>query len=312
MGTYVRSHLAHVPPKPQWSVSEMSNLAGKVMIVTGGNTGVGKETVRALLSRGAKVYLAARSESKAFAAIQDLRKLTGRDAIFLHLDLADLASVKAAAHHVLRNETKLDVLFNNAGVMFPPVEQLTADGYDLQFGTNVLGHFYFTQLLIPLLLTGASTSSDRHSRVINISSMAHSFASGIDFDTLQDHPKRMKLGNQKLHYQSKFATVVFSSELQRRYGDQGIISISLHPGNIKTEHQRHVSSFEKVISAPMLYPASMGALTPLWAGTTPHGLRLGGQYLVPWARLGAAREETQDRQLGRKLWAWLEAQVLDL
>ncbi|KAI0745540.1 NAD(P)-binding protein [Earliella scabrosa] len=305
---YVRANLSHSPPKPRWGIADMPDLSGKVMIVTGGNAGIGKETVKALLSRGAKVYMASRNETKALAAIEELRTATGRLAIFLRLDLADLRSVKAAAAEFMSKESRLDVLFNSGGVMFPPVEQLTVDGYDLQFGTNVLGHFYLTQLLIPVLLSGAP---DQRARVINTSSMGHTSVSGIDFDTLKEHGKRKKLGTQKLYFQSKFATVVFANELHRRYGDQGIVSVSLHPGNLKTDLQRHVSSIEKVLSAPLLHPASMGALTQLWAGTSPEGIGLGGQYLVPWARLGTAKEETQDARLGKKLWAWMEAQVRD-
>ncbi|KAI0718979.1 NAD(P)-binding protein [Cerioporus squamosus] len=308
----VRANLAHAPPKPKWGVANIPDLSGKVMIVTGGNAGIGKETVKALLLRGAKVYMAARSEAKALVAVEELRAATGRSAIVLKIDLADLRSVKAAAAEFLSRESRLDVLFNSGGVMFPPVEQLTADGYDLQFGTNVLGHFYLTQLLIPVLLSGVSQSRDQHARVVNTSSMGHTSVSGIDFDTLREHPKRKKMGTQKLHFQSKFATVVFSNELHRRYGDQGIISVSLHPGNLKTDVQRHVSHLEKVLSAPLLHPASMGALTQLWAGTSPDGLQLGGEYLIPWARLGTAREETQDAQLGKKLWAWMENAIREV
>ncbi|OJT10959.1 hypothetical protein TRAPUB_12521 [Trametes pubescens] len=308
---YVRTHLLP-PPKAKWSVADIPDLSGKVMIVTGGNAGIGRETVKALLKHNATVYMASRNEAKALAAIAQLQRETGRQAIFLRLDLADLKSVRAAAQEFMSKETVLHVLFNSGGVMFPPVEQLTADGYDLQFGTNVLGHFYLTQLLIPVLLSGASHSPEGRVRVINTSSMAHTCVSGIDFDTLKEHAKRKKLGTQKLHFQSKFATVVFSNELNRRYGDQGIISTSLHPGNLRTEAQRHVSSIEKVLSAPLLHSASMGALTQLWAGTSLDGLGLGGEYLVPWARVGEARKEAKEAALGKKLWAWMEEQVRDI
>ncbi|KAI0633469.1 NAD-P-binding protein [Trametes polyzona] len=300
------------PPKARWGVADIPDLSGKVMIVTGGNAGIGRETVKALLAHNAKVYMAARNEAKATAAIAELYRETGKRAVFLKLDLADLKSVKAAAQDFVCKESRLHVLFNSGGVMFPPVEQLTADGYDLQFGTNVLGHFYLTQLLIPVLLSGASHSPDGRARVINTSSMGHASVSGIDFDTLREHPKRKKFGTQKLHFQSKFATVVFSNELNRRYGDQGIISVSLHPGNLKTEAQRHVSSIEKVLSAPLLHSAAMGALTQLWAGTSLDGLGLGGEYLVPWARVGEARKEAKDLAAGKRLWAWMEEQVQDV
>lgn len=128
------------------------------------------------------------------------------------------------------------MLFNSGGVMFPPVEQLTADGYDLQFGTNVLGpctrpsrdggltdhplaagHFYLTQLLIPVLLSGASHSPEGRVRVINTSSTAHTCVSGIDFDTLKEHAKRKKLGTQKLHFQSKFVSASFGGACAREH-----------------------------------------------------------------------------------------------
>lgn len=129
--------------------------------------------------------------------------------------------------------------------MIPPVQQITTDGYDLQFGTNVLGHFYFTKLLLPALLAGAKTSRDGHARVVNTSSSMH-LAAGLDFNTFKDGPARKAAGTQKLYSQSKnvshpadclrprfdFAqgNVVFATELARRYGDQGIVSTSLNPG----------------------------------------------------------------------------------
>jgi len=161
------------PPHPIFTVDDIPDLSGQIIIVTGGNTGIGKETVKELLNHDAKVYLAARNQEKAFAAIKELSEVTGKEAIFLKLDLSDLKGIKAAAEEFLSKETQLHVLFNNAGVMVPPVEQLTADGYDLQFGTNVLGHFYFTKLLLPTLIATAKTSSDGKARVVNTSSLGH-------------------------------------------------------------------------------------------------------------------------------------------
>ncbi|OSC98629.1 NAD-P-binding protein [Trametes coccinea BRFM310] len=300
------------PPKPTWGVDQIPDLTGKVIIVTGGSTGIGKETVKALLNHNAKVYIAGRNPQRVQDAIEDLQRETGKMALFLQLDLADLQSVKYAASEFLSKENRLDVLFNSGGLMYPPVEQTTKDGYDLQFGTNVLGHFYLTQLLLPLLIESARSSPDGKARVINTSSMGHTFVSGIDFDTLRDGPKRVKAGTMKLYSQSKFANVVFSNELHRRYADQGIVSVSLHPGNLKTDLQRHASKVEMMIAKHLLYPAPMGALTQLYAGTTPEGAQLGGQYLIPWARVGRAKKETDDPEIGRKLWDWLEAAVKDV
>ncbi|KAF9524304.1 hypothetical protein CPB83DRAFT_898051 [Crepidotus variabilis] len=134
------------------------DLTGRVIIVTGANAGVGKETAKALLSHNAKVYLAARSKEKAEAAIRELKQLTGQEGIFLKLDLSELSSVKAAAEEFL------------SGVMVPPHGQLTSQGYDSQFVTNVLGHFHFTTLLLPALIAGKNTSPNKKARVVTTSS----------------------------------------------------------------------------------------------------------------------------------------------
>ncbi|KAI0920757.1 hypothetical protein AcW1_005064 [Taiwanofungus camphoratus] len=302
------------PPRPKWGVSQMPDLSGKVMIVTGGNAGIGYETVKVLLMHNAKVYMASRTPEKARAAIKDLRKETGKEALFLRLDLADLRSIKAAAEEFLSKETQLHVLFNNAGTVYPDVKEVTADGYDLQFGANVLGHFYLTKLLLRVLLDTAKISPDGKARVIHTSSVGHVFTSGIDFDTLHDGPHRLAQNTVHLYFQSKFGNVVVSDEFHRHYAEQGLVSVSLHPGNLKMDTQRHTSLGAKLIGImnPILPSAAMGALTQLWAGTMPEGAELGGKYCIPWARVGIARAETDDPELGRRLWAWLEDQVKDL
>ncbi|KAJ6585086.1 NAD-P-binding protein [Mycena capillaripes] len=305
------------PPKSQFSVKDIPDLTGQVIIVTGGNTGVGKETAKALLEHNAKVYIAARSEEKAKAAIKDLQTQTGKEAEFLLLDLADLHSIKRAAEEFTQKETQLHVLFNNGYVSFnsqqlgklivPPVDQLTAQQYDLQFGTNVLGHFYLTKLLLPTLLATATTA--KVARVINTSSLASYGVSGINYNTLKDSPARKKLGTNNLYGQSKLGNVIFSNELSRRYAEQGIVSVSLNPGNLKTELQRHLGGFVRAILNTTLYPVPYGALTQLWAGTTEEGKSLGGKYLIPWAREGKANPAGLDPEAGKALWTWLEEQV---
>ncbi|KAJ8591108.1 NAD(P)-binding protein [Rhizopogon salebrosus TDB-379] len=295
------------PPKSKFRVDDIPDLTGKVIIVTGGNTGIGKETAKALLAHNAKVYVAARSQEKVEAAIKDLKNSTGKEAIFLKLDLGDLKSVKAAAEEYLSKETKLDVLFNNAGVMVPPKDLLTMDGYDLQFGTNVLGHFYFTKLLLPTLLATAKSAPDGKVRVITTSSSAHTLG-GLNFNTFKDCPARKKLSIWELYGQSKTAPL----ELARRYGSEGIVSISLNPGNIKTDLQRHVSSFQRGVFNYFLYDVEYGALTQLYAGTVPEAVELNGKYLVPWARVGPTRKDAQDPKIGEALWGWLEEQVKDV
>ncbi|KAL6306485.1 hypothetical protein BKA93DRAFT_729246 [Sparassis latifolia] len=298
------------PPKTKFTVENIPDLSSKVMIVTGGNTGLGKE-VSHLLTHNAKVYLAARSQVKAEDAIRELHKETGKTAIFLKLDLANLSAIKASAEDLLSKEPELHVLFNNGGVMTPPVEHLTSDGYDLQFGTNTLGHFYFTKLLMPALLRGAQTSSDGKARVVNTSSSALYFST-LDFDTFRDGPERLKKSTTRLYAQSKFGNTVFAHELARRYGGQGIVSTSLTPGVIKTDLQRHLHGVKAFVVNLTANPIPQGALTQLYAGTHPEGAELNGKYLMPFARVVPVRPETLDEETGKKLWDWLEEQVEDM
>ncbi|KAI5116380.1 hypothetical protein M0805_003534 [Coniferiporia weirii] len=266
LGTFIDQSY---PPKPKFGIDDIPDLTGRVIIVTGGYAGVGKETVLALLRKNAKVYIAARSHAKAEAANKELKEQTGREALFLELDLASLKSVKRAAEEFQSKESQLHVLFNNGGVMIPPIEQLTQDGHDLQFGTNCLGHFYFTQLLLPTLIETAKSTLEKQARVITTSSFGHYMhGPGFKWDTLKgDSPARTKYGTMGLYAQSKYVSqlvdllcgtvhltggftivmqgnVVVARELAQRYADQGIISISVNPGNLKTELQRHTSGLQ--------------------------------------------------------------------
>ncbi|KAG8873419.1 hypothetical protein FRB97_006737, partial [Tulasnella sp. 331] len=248
----------------------MPDLSSKVVIVTGGNTGIGKET--ALLVKNAKVYIASRSKEKAYVAIADLKAETGKEAIFLELDLANLDSVTRAANEFKSKERCLHILFNSAGVFMVPIGELTSDGYDLQFGTNVLGPAHFTLSLITELIEGAKSSSDGKARVVNTSSDSAYLGvpkNGIDWNTVRDGPARKKMGTMTLYSQSKFANIVFSNELARRYASQGISSNSLNPGHLKTDLQRHMSAAQRTVLGAFLYPAPMGALTQLYVGTSP-------------------------------------------
>ncbi|KAF7374288.1 NAD P-binding protein [Mycena sanguinolenta] len=306
MGLLISALKQSWPPKSEFSVDDIPDLSGQVMIVTGGASGIGKETVKALLQHNAKVYVAARSPANAKAAIEDLKSQTGKEAEFLQLDLADLNSVKRAANEFNEKETQLHVLFNNGGVMAPPIEQVSAQNYDLQFGTNVLGHFYLTKLLLPTLMATATPGNP--GRVINTSSLASETANpNIQYNTLKDGPARKKVSTMELYSQSKFGNVAFSNELFRRYGDKGIVSAALNPGNLQTNLQRHLKGIHAFIVNSVLYPAPYGALTQLWAGTTDEGKTLGGKYLIPWARVG--RSASTDPAEENALWTWCEEQV---
>ncbi|KAI0050566.1 NAD-P-binding protein [Auriscalpium vulgare] len=308
------------PPKPHWTTAQVPDLAGQIIIVTGGNSGIGKESCRVLLSRNAKVYLAARSESKSQQAIEDLKKQTGKDDVhFLQLDLADLSSVRKAAEEYCSKETELHVLLNNGGVMTPPLDLITAQGYDGQFGTNVLGHFFFIQLLLPTILRtakGETSGKPFRPRIVNVSSNGHvlfKVPGGVQWDTLlkgdESLSARKKLGVQGLYGQSKLGNVLLTKELAARYGMDGVVAISLHPGSIKTELGRHVPALMRRLTNWLLYDVSYGAITQLYAATSLDALEMNGEYLTTWARRQLPSTWARDEELRQKVWAWCEEQV---
>ncbi|KAF6760959.1 hypothetical protein DFP72DRAFT_881900 [Ephemerocybe angulata] len=289
------------PPKSKFSVDNIPDLTGQVVIVTGANTGIGKETAKALLNHNAKVYLAAGDKTRAERAIKDLKEETGKEGVFLQLDLSDLPSVKRAAEEF----SKSVLMHLMIGVMAPPVDQLTKQGYDLQFGTNVLGHWYFTKLLLPALLAASKATNGKTGRVIHTSSSGSLLASTLKFETFKDHPSRTKAGTEYLYTQSKLGNVIIANEFARRYGDEGLVSCSVNPGNLQSDLQRHLSPITKKLVGLMLYPTPYGALTQLWAGTSGEGVHMNRKYLIPWARYSTPNPVAQDEKLGRDLWTWL-------
>ncbi|EJF57874.1 NAD(P)-binding protein [Dichomitus squalens LYAD-421 SS1] len=297
------------PPKPKFHPDQIPDHTGRIVLVTGGNSGIGYETCKEMLKHNAKVYLAARSPEKADAAIASLKVETGKEGIFLKLDLGSMASVKAAAQEFFSKESELHILFNNAGVMVPPVELLTTDEYDLQFGTHVLGHFYLTESLMPALLAAVRTSPDGHARVVTTSSSSV-YLERLHFETFKDGPERIKLGKAALYNQSKHGNAVIARQVAKRYGDQGIVSISLNPSTIQTSLQRHFPAVvHMILKAVLLKPVEYGVLTQLFAGTMPEALNYNGEFLIPWARLGRAHPECYNDEIGERLWDWLQGKV---
>ncbi|KAI9462833.1 NAD-P-binding protein [Lactarius psammicola] len=308
-----------LPPKPTWTSADVIDQTGKTVIVTGGNGGIGRETARVLLSKGARVYIATRSEEKSQKAIEELKKETGKDSIFfLKLDLADLVSIKAAAAEYISKETELHTLYNNGGVMYTPIDHVTTQGFDMQFGTNVLGHFYLTKLLLPVLTATAKKTPAGTVRVVNVSSIGHQYGApeGIRWSTIapgnDSLEARKKLGTTKLYGQSKLGNILFSNEFARRYGAEGIVSTSLHPGGINTDLSRHTSSLLQRFGRIITYDVSYGAITSLYAGTAPAASEFNGKYLTAWARVAVPNKKALDAELAKKLWEWCEEQVKDI
>ncbi|KAJ6574398.1 hypothetical protein B0H19DRAFT_1020919 [Mycena capillaripes] len=296
---------------------DMPDLSGKIIMVTGGNTGIGYETVKQLLLKNAKVYLAARSPEKAAAAIKRLEEETQKKAIFLPLDLADLPSVRKCAEMFLSQESRLDILFNNGGVMISPPEMLTAQKHDLQFGTNVIGHFFLTELLLPAL-TKSYEETKIPARVIHTSSSGHTFApgNGMEFESLKDGPERdawvKKKGSFKgpwaLYGESKIGNIFISNYFAKTHSDV-LVSCALHPGGIKTELQRHTAGWMQVFGNALLYPAPMGAYTQLWGATVATPAQITGQYLVPWGKVGKADKRISNQKLQDEVIAYIREQI---
>ncbi|KAI0665924.1 NAD-P-binding protein [Trametes maxima] len=296
------------PGRPTWTADHLPDLSSKVAIVTGGNAGIGRETVKRLLLKNAKVYLAARSKERAERAIKELREETGKEALFLELDLGNLDSVKKAAEEFNLREPQLDVLYLNAGILWPSPEQVTAQGYDATFGTNVIGHFLLARLLYPVLKASGSESDP--SRVIWLSSMGHFDAHALEYETYKDGPERRKADLFGLYRQSKLAAVLISNVMARSCIEDNIVSIAVDPGNIKSDIFRGTSPlFNRVWDFLFSYPTEYGALSSLYAGFMPEAANWNGKYVRPWARLGDPSPLATNVRAQDTLWAWLDEQV---
>lgn len=284
-----------------FTAADVPDQSGKTIIVTGANTGIGFEAAKVLAAKGARVLLACRSQAKADAAIAQIRNAApGADLAFLPLDQADLASVRAAADLAAR-EPRIDVLLNNAGVMFPPLMR-TAQGFELQFGVNHLATFALTALLLPKL---AETPG---ARVVVTASLAHQ-RGNIAWDDL--NAERSYSRSQR-YADSKLANLLFVQELDRRLrgAGSGVMAIACHPGVAKTELGRHTGALRPLF-APVgwfLNTAAMGAWPALQAATDP-AAKPGGYYgSQGWKEMrGVSGEATrtataQDPQLARRLW----------
>ena len=206
-------------------------LDGKTVIITGGNTGIGKETAIELATRGAKVIIGCRSKERGDKAVIDIKKQSGNDKVYLKLiDLSSFKSVRAFAQDVLETEERLDILINNAGIFKVPFQK-TEDGFEMHFQVNHLGHFLLTQMLIDLLRKSAP------SRIINVSSLAHRRANISNFENAVKTGVQSALDRYRL---SKLANIGYTRELHRRYAASNVTSYSLHPGVIITDIQKHL------------------------------------------------------------------------
>jgi NAD(P)-dependent dehydrogenase (short-subunit alcohol dehydrogenase family) len=286
-------------------VVEGKDLAGQTIVVTGATSGLGKESARVLARAGARVVLCGRNDEKGRAVADEI----GAGAEFHHLELADLDAVRSSADELLSRIERLDVLVNNAGVMACPLDH-TADGFEMQFGTNHLGHFLFTARLFPLLMASVP------SRIVNLSSHGHMIG-GVDLD--DPNYERREYEKWNAYGQAKTANVLFSRELERRFGEHGLHAYAVHPGMIVTELGRHLVAEdfefigERTKDRPAGGPSSgfksveAGAATQVWAATADD--IPGGAYLADVAVCEQVAPWATDDEAAAQLWALSEQLV---
>jgi len=285
----------------KWTSDDVPGQHGRLTVVTGANTGLGFETARVLAARGASVVLAVRDTEKGKAAAARIAGTApGADITVQPLDLTSLESIHAAAAELRARHPRIDLLINNAGVMFPPM-QTTRDGFELQLGTNHLGHFALTGLLLQQMLPVPG------SRVVTVSSLAHRIRARINFGDLQSERSYSRVA---AYSQSKLANLMFTYELHRRLSAAGTtIAVAAHPGLAGTELTRNTPAIAAFLYARLLSQTpAMGALPTLRAATDP-GV-LGGQYYGPGGFLGArgypelaeSSRQSHDTAIQRRLW----------
>lgn len=289
----------------KWTAADVPDQAGRVAVVTGANTGIGYEAAQVLAEKGARVVIAVRNTDKGRDAADRIsRAHPGADVSVQQLDLSSLTSVRSAADQLRGAHPKIDLLINNAGVMYPP-KQVTEDGFELQFGTNHLGHFALTGLLLDNLREVPG------SRVVTVASIAHNIRAGIHFEDLQWERSYNRVA---AYGQSKLSNLMFTYELQRRLSAAGAptIAVAAHPGISNTELMRHIPGsglpgFAQLAGLVTNSPA-VGALGTLRAATDP-GVQ-GGQYygpsgfreLVGHPVLVKSTQQSHDVSVQQRLW----------
>jgi retinol dehydrogenase-12 len=268
----------------------MGDLDGKVCLITGASSGIGRVTAERLAARGAKVWLACRDRAKTEPVLAEIARAGGA-AELVPLDLSDLDSVRACATSVLSKAEPLHLLINNAGLAGQ--KRLTKQGFELTFGVNHLGHFLLTQLLVPKLL------AQPRSRVVNVSSKAHYSASGINFDELRRPGKGF--GALHAYAVSKLANILHAKQLAERYGAQGLHAYSLHPGVVASDVWRQVPQPFRALLKLRMISNEEGARTTLYCATSSEVAEDNGLYYDE-CREKAPSAAAQNRELAVELW----------
>jgi NAD(P)-dependent dehydrogenase (short-subunit alcohol dehydrogenase family) len=291
----------------KWTAADVPDQSGRIAIVTGANSGLGYDTAAILADKGAHVVLAVRNLDKGREAVDRIKAASPNAVVALQeLDLSSLDSVRKAAEELRAAHPRIDLLINNAGVMYVPTRETTKDGFEMQFGTNHLGHFALTGLLLDNML------SVDGSRVVTVSSVGHRLLARIHFD---DPHLQRKYNRVEAYGQSKLANLMFTYDLQRRLKLKGVPTVALaaHPGFSDTELMRYLPDFiPNFVWKIGTQPADKGALPTLRAATDPGAQ--GGQYYGPDGlgevkgspKVVASSAQSHNEELQRRLWTMSE------
>jgi NAD(P)-dependent dehydrogenase (short-subunit alcohol dehydrogenase family) len=303
-----------------WSTHDIPDLSGKRAVITGVTGGLGLQTAIGLARKGADLVVTARDASKAETAVaQILEKAPGSRVDVVALDLADLADVRRATAEVSAAHDRIDILVNNAGIMAVPRQSETADGFELQIGTNHLGHFAWTAGLWPVL-------RDSSARIVTVSSNAHTIVGSVDLTSLTPGGSSVRYKRWSSYGQSKLANLLFALELDRRVqaAGLGVVSVAAHPGYAATNITKTGPTGSGLslpgigmhqVSRIIAQPASHGAWPLLMAATDPS--LTGGEYAGPSGikgmrgrpKLVGMTRAARDEELARDLWSASEAAV---
>ncbi|ABN64902.1 short-chain alcohol dehydrogenase retinol dehydrogenase Protochlorophyllide reductase [Scheffersomyces stipitis CBS 6054] len=306
------------PGPPTLTEKDYPSLTGKVVIVTGGNTGVGYQTAKSLAgSTNAKVYIFARSEEKALAAIRRMELEVAQeynknkiDVHFIKLDLGDLTTIKASADEFLSKEDRLDIIIHNAGVMTPPKGSKTAQGFELQLGTNAIGPHLFQKFLDPLFIKTSKSNKPGESRVVWVASSGHFFSPEGGIFYPDPNFRNTNFPSMRIYGQSKACNVMQSVEWPKHHPEAtNVISLNLCPGALKTDLQRHTGTAGRIMSG-LLHDARKGAYTELFAALSPSiTVKDQGIHVISFGKIGFNRKDLKDPANTSKAWDFLDKQV---
>lgn len=274
--------------------SSVAKLDGKTVLITGANTGIGKETAIDLAKRGARIIMACRDMEKADEALKEVIEASGnQDVVTKKLDLADSKSIREFAQTINTEEKQVNILINNAGVMVCPYGK-TADGFEMQIGVNHMGHFLLTFLLMDLIKKSSPA------RIINVSSMAHKWGT-INIDDLNSEKSYDK---SKAYSQSKLANVLFTRFLAKRLEGTSVTVYALHPGVVQTELWRHLNRVQQGVmwmAKPFTKTSVQGAQTTIYCAVAPELETESGKYYSDCAP-ACASNAAKDDDMAKRLW----------